>query len=394
MKTGRVFIGLFGRRNQGKSALINAIAGQQLAIVSDTPGTTTDPVKKTIEIFGIGPCVLVDTAGLDDNGSDIGRQRVQSSLEALLTVDIAILVTSENQYGDEERRLVQRFKELGIPFVIVHNKSDRAPLQAGVRAQMDASGAPVLECSTTLPQGIDSLVETLVRISSATASQPDSLLGDLVQAGEVVALVMPQDQEAPAGRLILPQVQVIRDLLDHHAIVMPIQPEELPRLLEIVRPSLIVTDSQVFASVSQIVPADIPLTSFSIVLARAKGHFDLFIHNTPRISELKDGDRILMLESCTHTASCDDIGRHKIPNLLQKKTGKQLSFDFVPALEPLPQDLSQYALAIQCGGCMVTQKQLWNRVEIINKQNIPITNYGMTIAYLTGIFNRVTEIFS
>lgn len=392
-KSNRIYIGFFGRRNQGKSALINALAGQDIAIVSDVPGTTTDPVKKSIEIFGIGPTVLVDTAGMDDSATEIGRQRVQRSIEALKTIDVALLVISHNNLENTDIELVEKFRETETPFIVVHNKSDEEALSETMRQTLAQYGAPVIECSAQNRMGMEQLLDAIVKVTPDSAKEAVSLMADIVKAGDLVVLVMPQDSEAPEGRLILPQVQVIRDLLDHHAVAIALQPEELADFLAKQPPALVVADSQVFATVAKVVPDTIPLTSFSIVLARSKGHFELFMHDTKQIENLKDGDKILMMESCSHTASCDDIGRHKIPNLLQKVTQKKLHFNFVAALEPLPQDLDTYAFAIQCGGCMVTRKQLWNRVEQVHAANVPISNYGMTLAFLTGIFGRVTKIF-
>lgn len=401
MKAKHVYIGIFGKRNQGKSALINAIAGQDIAIVADVAGTTTDPVKKSIEIFGIGPSVLVDTAGIDDEG-EIGCKRVQKTFEAAKTVDVALLVISENQFGAAETTMIQKFREYHTPFLIVQNKADMVPLSVDLKQELLSFNVPVLECSAKNHNGIDELVKAIVRITPSSAHQPDTLVGDCVKRGDLVVLVMPQDAEAPEGRLILPQVQVIRDLLDNHAVAIALQTEELSDFLQTQTPKLIITDSQVFAEVSQIVTTveqatpgkHLPLTSFSIILSRAKGNFELFLQGTPAIENLKDGDRILMMESCTHVTSCEDIGRHKIPALLRKSTGKKLDFTFVAALEPLPHNLSEYALAIQCGGCMVTKKQLQNRVEQVRKSGVPITNYGMAIAWLTNIYTRVTEIFT
>ena len=392
MKTKRVFIGIFGRRNQGKSSLVNALAGQDVAIVSDIAGTTTDPVRKSIEIFGIGPAVMVDTAGIDDD-SGLGAQRVRKSYEALKTVDVAVLVISHNTFGDPERSTIAKFWEFDVPFVIVHNKSDERPLSDTLRSELESLGVPVLECAARTGSGVEELVSAIVRITPPSAYMADTLVGDLVGEGDVVALVMPQDSEAPEGRLILPQVQVIRDLLDNHAVAACLQPEELADYLKTHKPAFVITDSQVFAKVSEVVPPDIPLTSFSIVLSQAKGNFELFMEGTPHLAALADGDRVLMMESCTHVTSCEDIGRHKIPDLLRKVTGKQLQFDFVAALEPLPDDLGKFAIAIQCGGCMVTKKQLRNRVAQVSAAGVPVTNYGMAIAWATGIFGRVTEIF-
>lgn len=392
MKTKRAFIGLLGRRNQGKSSLANAIAGQEISIVSPTPGTTTDPVKKSMEIFGLGPVVLVDTAGIDDEGG-LGEQRIRKSVEAIKTLDSALLVISEGVFEEPERQLVDLLRQYSVPFAIVHNKSDLMPLPVELRSTVEAFKVPVLECDSVSRTGIPAIIDAIVGITPKSAYQPELLVGDLVAPGDIVALVMPQDDEAPEGRLILPQVQVIRDLLDHHAVAVPLQPEELAGFLQQCRPTMVITDSQAFAAVSQIVPADIPLTSFSIILSRAKGNFELFLSGTRHIGELHDGDRILMMESCSHATSCGDIGRHKLPTLLQKQTGKNLRFEFVAALNPLPEDLGSYALAIQCGGCMVTRKQLQNRVMQVSELGIPISNYGMAIAFLTGIFDRVTEPF-
>lgn len=340
----------------------------------------------------MGPVALVDTAGIDDEG-ELGSQRVGKTIEAIKTLDVALLVVSENQFGAEEEEIIRLLREYAVPYVIAHNKEDITPLSDAVRQRLQALQVPVVPCSAEKHTGIREVVDALVAVTPATAHQPDQLVGDLVARGSRVVLVMPQDDEAPEGRLILPQVQVIRDLLDHHAVAIVVQPEELAPMLESFRPDLVITDSQVFGEVSKIVPAQIPLTSFSLIMARAKGDFKTFLQSTPQIANLRDGDRVLMLESCTHATACGDIGREKIPALLQKVTGKKLQFDFVAALDPLPESLQDYAMAIQCGGCMVTKKQLLNRVRQLVDKQIPVSNYGMTIAYLTGIFDRVTAPF-
>jgi [FeFe] hydrogenase H-cluster maturation GTPase HydF len=391
MKTKRVFIGIFGRRNQGKSSLINAIAGQDIAIVSDIPGTTTDPVKKSIEVFGIGPVVFVDTAGIDDVG-EMGEKRIKKTMEVFKTIDVAIVLISENTFGQPEEDVIKQLNNYQIPFVIVHNKSDKITVSNKLRTVLSEYSSSIVECSCLDKTGIRELIDTLVTITPPSAYVAKTLLGDIVSEGDLIVLVMPQDSEAPEGRLILPQVQMIRDILDNNAIAIGLQPPELKTYLQKQKPKLIITDSQAFDFVSKIVPSDIPLSSFSIILARSKGNFSNYLLGTPFISKLKDGDRILMMESCTHVTSCEDIGRHKIPAMLQKFTGKRLEFDWVSSLSPLP-DLTLFSMGIQCGACMVTEKQVSNRVKQLLDNNIPVSNYGMTIAYVTGIFDRVTEIF-
>lgn len=387
----KVHIGIFGKRNQGKSMLINALAGQNIAIVSDVPGTTTDPVKKSMEIFGIGPCVLVDTAGLDDSG-EVGKKRVAKSLESLKIIDIALLLISNNQFGEDEKELIKQFNSFELPYIIVHNKADLQVLNPQCRSQLEAYGAPVIDCSAATRQGLDELIQAIVKTTPASAYSKENLLDDIIHEGETIVLVMPQDSEAPEGRLILPQVQVIRNILDNKAIAICLQPSELSTYLAIHQPDLVITDSQAFGEVSKIVPDSIPLTGFSIVLARSKGNFEHFLKGTQQLRQLQDGDTILMLESCTHLSSCEDIGRHKLPRLIQKFTGKQLNFQFVAALSPLP-PLDNISMAIQCGGCMVTKRQLMNRMkEIINKK-IPVSNYGMTLSLVNGIFDRAIKVF-
>ena len=392
MKSKRVFIGIFGRRNVGKSSLINAITNQQIAIVSPQAGTTTDPVRKTMEIFGMGPVVFVDTAGIDDEGN-LGQQRIEKTKNVLKTIDVAIVVLANNLFGKEEKKIINELSSLDIPYLIVHNKADETPLAHPLATELKTYSISVLECSAIQRKGIDELIKTLTEITPKTAYAAKTFIGDIVSRGDLVLLVMPQDSEAPEGRLILPQVQLIRDILDNNAIAIGLQPEELELYLQKQRPDLVITDSQVFGMVSKVVPVDIPLTSFSVVLARAKGNFDNYLKGTPYLDKLKDGDVILMLESCSHPVACEDIGHHKIPNIIREKTGKDVRFEMITSLSPLPKDLTKYALAIQCGGCMVTEKQLSNRMQQIINQNIPVSNYGMTIAYLTGIFERITQMF-
>ena len=386
-------IGIFGRRNCGKSSLINLLTGQNIAIVSDTAGTTTDPVKKSIEIFGIGPCVLIDTAGIDDVG-ELGQQRVEKTLKVLEEIDSAILVITANNFGEPEKQLIARMKELAVPFFIVHNKADQDPLIAVLKATIEQNyDVKVLDFSVIKNEDIAPIVELLKKTIPESAYQKVSLLGGIVKPNEVVVLVCPVDSEAPEGRLILPQVMAIRDVLDNECICVVLKETHLQQYLDTMpKPALIVTDSQVFGFVSKIVPANIPLTSFSIVMARLRGDFANYVKGTPHLSQLKDGDTVLLLESCTHHSTCDDIGRVKLPRMILKFTGKDIKFEYVAGLSPIP-DVSHYAMAIQCGGCMSTRKQLLNRTNLFVNQGIPISNYGMALAYMNGIFERVMEPF-
>ena len=388
-KENKPHIGIFGRRNNGKSSLINAITGQETAIVDASAGTTTDPVRKSIEIFGIGPAVIIDTAGIDDEGT-IGQKRIQKSLEVLKSIDFAILVTTNHQCGQPERMLMDKFHEYEIPFLLVNNKTDLAtgtPLPDGV------TDTRMLEVSAKTGQGISVLLETLVEKMPPSAYISHSLLGDIIGNGDTVVLVTPIDSEAPEGRLILPQVQMIRDILDNDAVAVVLKEDKVGEWLrKNPAPRLVVTDSQMFKRVAQEVPEEVPLTGFSIVLARHKGDFEHYLEGTPHLSRLRDGDRILMPESCTHLTSCEDIGRGKLPRWIRQYTGKELHFDFVSGLDQLP-DIGQYAMVIQCGGCMITRKQLLNRLKPAIERGIPVSNYGMAIAYLNGIFDRAVRPF-
>ncbi len=387
-------IGIFGRRNCGKSSLINCLTGQPVAIVSDTAGTTTDPVKKSMEIFGIGPCVLVDTAGIDDVG-ELGMQRVEKSMKVLAEIDCAILVITSNQFGEPERKLIARMKELAVPFLVVHNKADVEPLSMELKSEIEKSfEVKILDFSVLKNNDIAPLVEVLKKTIPESAYQKVSLLGGIIKPNEVVVLVCPVDSEAPEGRLILPQVMAIRDVLDNECICVVLKETHLQQYLDTMpQPTLIVTDSQVFGFVSKIVPQDIPLTSFSIVMARLRGDFDNYVKGTPYLSQLKDGDTVLLLESCTHHSTCEDIGRVKLPRMILKFTGKDIRFEYVAGLAPIEHP-ERYAMAIQCGGCMSTRKQLLNRTNLFVNQGIPISNYGMALAYMNGIFERVMAPFA
>ena len=384
-------IGIYGRTNSGKSSLVNRLTGQQTAIVSDQAGTTTDPVKKSIEIFGVGPVVLIDTAGIDDT-TELGRQRVEKTYQTLKHIDAAILIINGNDFGAPEKDLIGQFKQYAVPFVIVHNKSDLAVMEEALRLQIEKEfQIKVLEFSA-LNGDPTIITEALKQAIPESAYRKTSLMGGLIQPNDIVVLVTPIDNEAPEGRLILPQVMAIRDVLDHDCICIVLKETNLKQYFEsnMPQPSLVVTDSQKFAMVSKIVPEDVRLTSFSILLARLRGDFENYLKGTPHLTELKDGDKILMLESCTHEISCGDIGRVKLPNLIRKFTGKDIQFDYLAGLTPI-ENIRQYAMAIQCGGCMATRKQLFNRTNLAVQAGIPISNYGMAIAFMTGIFERATR---
>lgn len=387
-------IGIFGRRNNGKSSIINLMTKQQVAIVSDQPGTTTDPVKKSIEIFGIGPAIIVDTAGIDDTG-DLGEKRVGKTYDAIKTIDCAIMVIAANEFGFYEKELIKQFKEYTIPYLIVHNKSDLQPLDPLTHEKItEFSKVPVIDFNTIDDQHVNLLIEALKQTIPQTTYQKPSLLGGIVEPDGVVLLVTPIDSEAPDGRMILPQVMAIRDVLDNDCICVVLKETHLKQYFEqnMPVPQLVVTDSQAFAFVNSIVPKEVPLTSFSIVFARMRGDFDQYIKGTPAIASLQHGDKVLILESCSHQVSCEDIGRMKLPKWLKEFTKKDLSFDVVAGLSEIDA-MSNYKLVIQCGGCVVTHKQLINRLKQAIDANIPVSNYGMTIAYVNGIFDRVIEPF-
>lgn len=389
-------IGIFGRRNNGKSSFINVLAQNEVAIVSPLAGTTTDPVKKSMEIPGIGPVVLIDTAGIDDSG-DLGEKRIGKSLDTLKIIDLAVLLIVNNTFEEQEEKLINSFNDYNIPFVIFHNKSDEVPLNPELKIALEKRlNCKVIDFSAKEASDHNAVMKMLADVMPETAYSSKSLLGDLINPGESVLLITPIDNEAPEGRMILPQVQAIRDILDNDGIVLICKENDVHQLLERAnpRPVLAVTDSQVFGKIAHQVPVDIPLTSFSILLARQRGDFNNYLKGTRYLSELKDGDKVLILESCTHHVTCDDIGRHKIPNWLKNYTKKNLTFDVVAGLGQIPQDIRNYAIVIQCGGCVLTKKQVVNRVKPAVDAGVPVTNYGMTIAWMHGIYDRAVSMFN
>ena len=385
VQLNRPRIGIFGKMNVGKSSLINALTGQQVSVVAGQPGTTTDPVKKIIELSGIGPVELIDTAGVDDQ-SELGAQRIGRTEQTLDQVDLAILVFA-GQFDEYDQTLMETCNARKVPFFFVQNKTDLPTTNVEIK------GADVVAFSCKKPN-LEILLRAIAEHLPKSSYAPDVLLDDYVRAGDEVVLVMPIDASAPQGRLILPQVQTIRNLLDIGATAVCVKDTELRDSLQTRTPKLVITDSQVFGYVSSVVPGNIALTSFSILFSRLKGDFNAFLKGTPAINKLRDGDKVLVLESCSHTVNrCDDIGRVKIPNWLQKFTGKKLEFTTISNLDPLPADLTTYKFAIQCGGCMVTRTQILRRLELLKEAGVPVSNYGLTIAWCNGIFERVTEIF-
>lgn len=388
-------IGIYGRRNYGKSSFINCITGQDIAIVSNIAGTTTDPVKKSYEITGFGPVILIDTAGLDDIG-EMGQKRIKKTLETLTIIDLAILIITENTFDSFEENLIREFQKLDIPYLVIYNKIDLfTPNKEFVKKVERFIHQSLHFFSTKEPQYLNQIIKAIKQAIPESAFTMPALVGDLIKQGDIVLLITPIDVEAPEGRLILPQVQVIRDVLDNDAVCIILKEREADAFLRNtkIKPALAITDSQLFLKAASIIPEDIPLTGFSVLLAHYKGHFQEYLKGTPKISELKNGDRILLLESCTHHVSCDDIGRVKIPRWISQFTGKNLNYDVVAGLSTLERPITDYALVIQCGGCMISRKQLINRLKPAIEAGIPITNYGMTIAYVQGVYQRAIAPF-
>ena len=376
--SSRIHISFFGRRNAGKSSLVNAVTGQNLAVVSDVAGTTTDPVSKAMELLPLGPVVITDTAGIDDEGA-LGALRIEKTNEVIKKTDIAVIVVDINQdISDYEKKLIDIFKEKNIPAIMVYNKCDESDLKDNAFCVSAKTG-----------RNIDVLKEKLASLKPSENTM--HLVADFIESGDVVMFVTPIDESAPKGRLILPQQQAIRDVLDTGAISVVVQPSELRDALGKIQPKLVVTDSQVFAKVKEIVPEDIPLTSFSILMARIKGLLDSAVKGAHVLDTLKDGDKVLISEGCTHHRQCKDIGTVKLPRLIEKHTGAKINFEFTSG-GTFPDDLSGYTLIVHCGGCMLNDAQMRSRVDSATKQNIPITNYGIAIAHMTGILERSIEI--
>lgn len=407
MQGDRLQIAIFGKRNAGKSSVMNAVTGQSLAIVSETKGTTTDPVYKAMEVLPLGPCMFIDTPGLDDEG-ELGIKRVEKAVQVLNKTDIALVVvdittvTEENLSEErglppKEAEIISRIEEKKLPYSIVLNKSDcisdveAERLYRAVSAKNAA--VPVNVISTIKKKGLEELKETLISLAPDYDAKLH-IVGDLIQEKDIVVLVVPVDSAAPKGRLIMPQQQVIRDILDNHAIAVVAQVPQLAQTLENLegRVKLVITDSQAFKEVNAIVPEKILLTSFSILFARHKGNLKKLVQGVKAVDSLKDGDKVLIAEGCTHHRQCEDIGTVKIPRWLKTHTGKELVIETCSGTE-FPADLSAYSLVVHCGGCTLHEKEMKHRIFRAGEQGVPIVNYGIFIAYVNGILTRSVEVF-
>lgn len=395
----RPHIAVFGRRNVGKSSLINKLTNQKLALVSSQPGTTTDPVYKAMELLPVGPVMMIDTAGIDDQG-ELGEMRIKKTKEVMRKTDLALLVISAVQgAGDFEKKLAAEFKARKIPFIPILNKVDlhsdldSAELDLELEELLQNTKVELLKVSAEKEIGIDQIRNLIAENIPETESQPP-IIGDLIDAGDLVLLVTPIDSAAPKGRLILPQVQTIRDILDHNGTVLITKKEdlssELAKLKE--KPKLVVTDSQAFEAVSNSLPEDILLTGFSVLFARYKGDLNLFVKGAAQIEKLKAGDKVLIAEACTHRRQHDDIGTVKIPNWIHQKINKDIVFDHVSGRD-FPENLNEYKLILHCGSCMLNRKEVLSRLDEAKRAGLPVINYGMGIARLHGILDRALKPF-
>ena len=395
----RIHIGIFGKRNAGKSSIINAITGQDLAIVSDIKGTTTDPVMKSMELLPLGPVVFIDTPGLDDEG-ELGELRVKKAYQMLNKTDVALVVIDgKNGMTAEDESILAKIQEKGIPYIVVYNKKDLvADVAVDRPSNLQKSGivendAACVWVSTTTGENIDELK----RMIANAVPKPDvfkPIVSDLIKPLDFVVLVVPIDGSAPKGRLILPQQQTIRDILEAGAVPVVVKDTELEEMLGKlqVKPSLVITDSQVFGKVAQIIPEDIPLTSFSILMARYKGDLKTVVRGAYALDNLQDGDTVLISEGCTHHRQCEDIGSVKLPKWITEHTGKSIRFEFTSGTE-FPDDLSKYKMVIHCGGCMLNEREMKYRLKCAQDAKVPMTNYGTAIAHMRGILERSIRVF-
>ena len=398
-RADRIHIAFFGKRNAGKSSLVNAVTDQELAIVSDIKGTTTDPVYKSMELLPLGPVVIIDTPGYDDEGT-LGELRIKKADQVMNKTDIGVLVSDAvTGLTDEDKRLAERLAQKNIPYIIVFNKTDMltenvTPDQGTGKQTLYRTGSgkeiPCIYVSALNKTNIYELKELIASVKPEDSER--RLIGDLIAPSDMLILVMPQDEAAPKGRLILPQVQMIRDILDEHGMALCVQTEELEGALNKLkeRPRLVICDSQVFKKVAAVTPTDIPLTSFSILLARYKGYLDSALKGVNALKDLKKGDKVLISEGCTHHRQCNDIGTVKIPKWLKEKFGFEVEYD-TSSGTGFPEDLSAYKAVIHCGGCMLNEREITYRVKCAEDQGVPVVNYGILIAYINGILERAVK---
>ena len=386
----RANITIIGRRNAGKSSLINALIGQEVAIVSPQPGTTTDAVAKAYELLPLGPVTFYDTAGLDDEG-ELGSLRIKATRKILFKTDLAVIVVSERGLEEKEKEIIKEMRRAAIPFVIAFNKCDLKPAGGQDRAYCRENGLPYVEVSAATGQNTDRLKAEIIRLAPAEFREDPLLAGDLIKPGDTVVLVVPIDLSAPKGRLILPQVQVLREILDGNAVAVVAKEHDLKAALANLKepPALVITDSQVVMKVAPEVPPEIKMTTFSALFARYKGDIGVFLRGAKKIDELNDGDRILIAEACSHHVQCDDIGRVKIPAWLRQYTGRKLEFEFCSGGD-FPEDLEKYALVVHCGACMLNRAEMIRRLKECERRGVAVTNYGIAISKTRGLLERIS----
>jgi len=392
-KSMRLHIGIYGRRNVGKSSLLNALTRQQVSIVSEHAGTTTDPVEKPMELLPLGPVLFIDTAGIDDTGA-LGSKRVEKTKKCIERTDLAIIVSTGSGWGSFEEEILSALEEQKTPVIIVFNKTDLEQAPADILDKLDARKLSVVRVSSITGHGLNDLRQVIVGSAPPDFLSSHKLVSDIVGAGEMALLVVPIDKEAPKGRLILPQVQVMRDLLDAGAFFIGCREHELKDALKALnrRPKIVITDSQAFHKVCADTPHDIMVTGFSILFARFKGDLTAMVRNTVAVDKLKNGDKVLIAEACTHHPITDDIGRVKIPNWIRKHTGADIRFETYQGHD-FPDNLKSYSLVVHCGACMHTRHEMLNRIKQCENAGVPITNYGLAIAYSLGLFERALRPF-
>ena len=389
----RLHIGIFGKRNAGKSSFINALTGQSVSIVSPVAGTTTDPVGKAMEIHGIGPVYIYDTAGIDDAG-DLGKMRVDRTKAIMAKINLAVVISTSADFDEADKALLDELKARGAKSLLVFNKIDLFPIDEGVAASLKVDMIPFIAVSCLTGENIGQARDRMVEIAKTLQAERSTIVGDIIDHGELVLLVVPIDLGAPKGRLILPQVQVIRDILDNDAVAMVVKEREIEYILSSLRtpPGLVICDSQVVLKVAGDLPPGTKLTTFSILFSRLKGDLAKFVEGVKAIDTLHDGDKVLICEACTHHPLPDDIGRVKIPRWVKIYTGKDITFD-VHAGPILDRDISQYRLIIQCGGCMINRAEMLGRIRDADQKSIPMTNYGVAISYVHGVLKKALSPF-